>query len=236
MGKLLYMKVNNISQTSAEIYFYGEIVGDEWDKWSDTDTCPQDVLEALKETEGKELNIYINSPGGSVFAGLAIYNMLCRKKEKKICYIDGLAGSIASVIAMAGDEILMPENGFLMIHKPSAHIGGNAVDMRKMAEDLDRIQCGIEAVYQTKLKKPETLENIRQLMEEETWLTAKEAEQYFNLTVTKGNLAVARLDSRVIENYKNIPEILKAAAAQSEIKNKSEESIRKLRLELALMA
>ncbi len=208
MSKLDYLQVKNSTDTKASIYFYGDIVGDEWEKWCDTDTCPQDILDILSEVEDKELDIYINSGGGSVFAGLAIYNMLNRSKGKKTCHVDGLAGSIASVIAMAGDEIIMPSNSFLMIHKPSNIVWGNATEMRKMADDLDTIQVGIENVYKSKLKDDVDIETIKDLMDKETWLPASEAEKYFNVTVTTENKAVAKLDINSLKDYKNIPKEL----------------------------
>lgn len=209
MSKLDYLQVKNLTETNAEIYFYGDIVGDEWEKWCDTDTCPQDVINLLKEVEGKQLEIYINSGGGSVFAGLAIYNMLMRVKEKKTCHIDGMAASIASVICMAGDEIIMPNNSYLMIHKPSNIVWGNATDMRKMADDLDTIQIGIENVYKSKLKEGIDIEIIRGLMDKETWLPASEAEKYFNITLVEENKAVAKLDMKSLKDYKHIPYELK---------------------------
>lgn len=208
MSKLDYLQVKNSTDTKASIYFYGDIVGDEWEKWCDTDTCPQDILDILSEVEDKELDIYINSGGGSVFAGLAIYNMLNRFKGKKTCHVDGLAGSITSVIAMVGDEIIMPSNSFLMIHKPSNIVWGNATEMRKMADDLDTIQVGIENVYKSKLKDDVDIETIKDLMDKETWLTASEAEKYFNVTVTAENKAVAKLDINSLKDYKNIPKEL----------------------------
>ncbi|NRT32432.1 ATP-dependent Clp endopeptidase proteolytic subunit ClpP [Clostridium beijerinckii] len=209
MSRLSYLKVKNSTDTSADIYFYGDIVGDEWEKWCDTDTCPKDIIDALSEAQGKDLNIYINSGGGSVFAGLAIYNMLVRAKGKKVCCIDSLAGSIASVIAMAADELIMPSNSYLMIHKPSNMVWGNATEMRKMADDLDIIQLGIEDVYKNKLKDGVDIETIRTMMEDETWLTASEAEKYFNVKVVEGNKAVAKLDLNNLKNYKNIPKEFK---------------------------
>lgn len=223
MSRLNYLQVKNSTDTSADIYFYGDIVGDEWEKWCDTDTCPQDVINVLNEAQGKDLNIYINSGGGSVFAGLAIYNMLSRATGKKICHIDSLAGSIASVICMAGDEIIMPNNSYLMIHKPSNIVWGNSIEMRKMADDLDIIQVGIENVYKTKLKDGINIETIRDLMDKETWLSANEAEKYFNIKVSEDNRAVAKLDLKNLKNYRNIPEDLK-----NKIENKSSEEEPKL--------
>lgn len=225
MSKLEYLQVKNMTDTTADIYFYGDIVGDEWAKWCETDTCPQDILDALAEVGGKDLNIYINSGGGSVFAGLAIYNMLNRAKGKKICHVDGMAASIASVICMAGDEIIMPSNSFLMIHKPSNIVWGNATEMRKMADDLDTIQIGIENVYKSKLKDGVEIETIKDLMDKETWLPAKDAEKYFNVTVIEENRAVANLDMKSLNAYKHIPEEFKNSKNEDE----DEETVNRLR-------
>lgn len=233
MSRLDYLQVKNLTETSADIYFYGDIVGDEWEKWCDTDTCPQDILNALKQAEGKELNIYINSGGGSVFAGLAIYNMLMRVKEKKTCHVDGMAASIASVICMAADEIIMPNNSYLMIHKPSNIVWGNANDMRKMADDLDTIQIGIENVYKSKLKEGIEIETIIDLMDKETWLPANEAEKYFNVTVIEDNKAVAKIDMKSLKDYKNIPVSLKNTSIENKKNNNDIKD--KLQIELDLL-
>lgn len=149
-----FLKIKNQSEQSADVYFYGDIVSSEWGKWEDTDTCPEDVRDFLTQVEGvKNLNIYVNSGGGSVFAGLAIYNMLKRNSAFKTVHVDGLAGSIASVIAMAGDKIVIPSNAFLMIHKPWSGIVGNSDDMRKTADDLEQIEQGILNVYAENLKE-----------------------------------------------------------------------------------
>ncbi len=238
MSKLSYLKVKNSTDTSADIYFYGDIVGDEWEKWCDTDTCPQDVLDALSQAQGKDLNIYINSGGGSVFAGLAIYNMLNRATGKKKCHIDGMAASIASVICMAADEIIMPNNSYLMIHKPSNMVWGNATDMRKMADDLDTIQIGIENVYKTKLKDGIDIETIKDLMDKETWLPANEAEKYFNVKVIEENKAVAKVDFNNFKNYRNIPEEFKDKIQKGDLDEHlklDSELKNKLQIELELL-
>lgn len=236
-SRLNYLEVKNTTETTADIYFYGDIVGDEWYKWCDTDTCPQDIIDAIDEAQGKDLNIYINSGGGSVFAGLAIYNMLTRAKGKKTVHVDSLAGSIASVIAMSGDEVIMPSNSYLMIHKPSNMVWGNATEMRKMADDLDTIQIGIENVYKTKLKDGVDIETIKELMDKETWLVANEAEKYFNITVSEENKAVARLDMNSLKDYKNIPGEFKNAKHEKDLEKESKinsELKNRLQIELDL--
>ena len=126
-----FLTVKNETLTSADLYFYGDIVSDWWGAWTDADQYPEAIRDFLKEQDGKALNIYINSGGGSVFAGLAIYNMLLRHKGFKTVYVDGMAASIASVIALAGDRVIIPKNAFIMIHKPWSWCDGNATDSAK---------------------------------------------------------------------------------------------------------
>lgn len=230
MGKLTYLSVKNITETNADIYLYGDIVGDEWEKWCDTDTCPQDVIDALRDAQGKDVDVYINSCGGSVFAGVAIYNMLKRHVGKVTVHIDALAASIASVIAMAGDEIIMPSNSLLMIHKPlnCVYGGFNANDFRKMADELDVIETSIIEIYKTKLKNEEDIVKIQEMMLNETWLTAEETEKHFNITVIEANKSVAKIDKDVIKNYKHVPDNLKDVLEGPTKKN--EEQTNKLKL------
>ena len=198
VGKL---EIKNINGNSS-IRFDGDIVDSDWDKWNDTDSCPSDVLEALNGLTG-DLDIYINSGGGSVFSGMSIYNILSRYKGNKTVYVDGLAGSIASVIAMAGDKIIMPKNSFLMIHKPLCMVGGNANDFRKMADTLDTIEQGIINVYATKLKDGANIDDIKSMVNDETWLTGEQAAQYFNVEVSEANNAIAFIRKNDFQNYLN---------------------------------
>ena len=219
-----FLNIKNLDE-KAELHFYGEIVSDEWEKWSDLDTCPEDVLNYLSKIENsKELDIYINSGGGSVFAGLGIYNILKRHKGRKTVYVDGLAGSIASIIAMVGDEIIVPSNSFIMIHKPLCGVCGNANDMREMADTLDRIEEGLINTYKTKLKDNVDIETIKAMVNAETWLTGEEASKYFNITVTEANKMIAKVDTNLLNSYKNVPENLKTKdtniAEDLAIKNK----------------
>jgi ATP-dependent Clp endopeptidase proteolytic subunit ClpP len=120
-----------------------------------------------------ELTVRINSPGGSVFDGVAIYNALKRHDAAITVWIDGIAASIASVIAMAGDEVVMPENAMLMLHDPSGLVMGTAADMRAMAEALDKMKAGMVAAYRDKSGRDDA--EIGALMAAETWLSAQEA-------------------------------------------------------------
>ena len=120
-----------------------------------------------------QLSVHINSPGGDVFEGQAIYSMLRQHKAVKKVYIDGLAASMGSVIAMVGDTIHMPANAMMMIHNPWSLAVGDSEDLRKSAETLDKITETLVSVYSTKTGlEPE---EIKSLMDEETWFTADEA-------------------------------------------------------------
>jgi ATP-dependent Clp protease, protease subunit len=120
-----------------------------------------------------QINLSINSPGGSVFDGLAIHNALKRHKATVNVTIDGVAASIASVIAMAGDDIAIPDNAFMMVHDPSGFAAGTSKDMRELAEALDKIKTGLISAYAGKTGMDR--EEIADLMAAETWLTASEA-------------------------------------------------------------
>jgi ATP-dependent Clp endopeptidase proteolytic subunit ClpP len=122
---------------------------------------------------GPELTVRINSPGGSVFDGVAIYNALKRHDAAITVWIDGIAASIASMIAMAGDEVVMPENAMLVLHDPSGLVAGTAADMRATAEALDRMKAGMVAAYREKSGRSDA--EIEALMQAETWLSAQEA-------------------------------------------------------------
>jgi ATP-dependent Clp endopeptidase proteolytic subunit ClpP len=119
------------------------------------------------------IDLRLNSPGGSVFDAVAIYNALKRHAGEITVWIDGIAASAASYIAMAGDQIVMPENAFLMIHDPSGLVMGTAEDMRATAEALDKVKGSLVQGYAAKSGKPD--DEIAALMAAETWLDAKDA-------------------------------------------------------------
>jgi ATP-dependent protease ClpP protease subunit len=119
------------------------------------------------------IDLRLNSPGGSVFDAVAIHNALSRHAGPVTVWIDGIAASAASYIAMAGDAIVMPENAFLMIHDPSGLVMGTAADMREMAGTLDKIAAGMTRGYAVRSGKTE--DEIAALMAAETWFSAAEA-------------------------------------------------------------
>lgn len=200
---------------NAELYMYGDISSTSW--WGD-EVTPKAFKEDLdKVGESAILTCYINSDGGDVFAGQAIRSMIARKTcKKKVAYVDGLAASIASVILTGFDEVVMPKNAMQMVHNPWTIAIGNASDMRKIADDLDKISESLIEAYKEKTGLDD--EKIREMMEHETWLTAEEClELGFADKIEESKQVAASLDGAffVINNqkmnlskYKNAPKFI----------------------------
>jgi ATP-dependent Clp protease protease subunit len=127
----------------------------------------------LKAIKAKTINIRINTPGGEVFDATAIYNAIREHPAKVVCYVDGLAASSGSFIAVAGDEVRMADNAYMMIHNASGGVMGGAEDMRRYADTLEKVNGNIAAMYQRKAGKDPA--HWRDLMTAETWFTAEEA-------------------------------------------------------------
>lgn len=203
------MEIKNQTETSADLNILGDIVSDEWGKWSDDDTCPSDISAFLKNLDGiSEINLHINSGGGSVFGGIAIYNMLRRSSARVTTYIDGIAASIASVIACAGDRVIIPQNATFMIHKPTNgyfFTSMNADQLRKDADTLDQCQKAILQTYMTKVKDGITEEKINELVNAETWMVGSEAADYFDFEVEE-SVEAAACSSDFYDSYQKTPE------------------------------
>ncbi len=200
------IEIKNQTEEKAELYFYGDIVSSSWESyWYEEDKCPQDITDFLKELESsKSIDIFINSGGGSVHGGLAIYNLLKRHQGQKTVYVDGIAASIASVIAMAGDKIIIPSNAQFMIHKPLTWCGGNADDLRKTADILDTCQKSITNIYMENVKEGITEEKIMELINNETWFTGDEVAHYFNVEVEEQSDVVG-CSSQYFSKYSKTP-------------------------------
>ena len=156
----------------------------------------------------KQINLHIHSPGGDVFDGIAIYNLLKNHPANITVYIDGLAASMASVIAMAGNEVIMPENAMMMIHKPWGIQGGDAEDMRKYADLLDKVENTLIPAYANKTGK--TPEELAEMLSAETWLNGKECvEQGFADKLAEPLVAMASIKSRKLEDFENMPKAIK---------------------------
>ena len=171
------------SENTLDLFIYGDVEGDSYDWWTDEVIRSETSANFFREELAKypnvtEINIYINSYGGSVFEGTAIYNQLKRHPAHKTVYVDGFACSIASIIAMAGNTVIMPKNALMMIHNMWMGTVGNAAELRKAADDLDVINAAGRQAYLQKAAGNLSEETLIQMMDEETWLTAEQCIQY----------------------------------------------------------
>lgn len=204
----------NEEQSKCSLYFYGDIVSATWESmWYEEDKCPQDIADFLNQLDGYEdIDIYFNSGGGDVFAGLAIYNQLKRYNGHKVGYVDGMAASIASVIMFACDELHFATGAQAMIHKPLCMAWGNANDFKEVIKQLDLCEESILDVYMEHVNEGVTRDKIKSLMDKETWFDSTKMQQYFNVEIEE-KAAVAACASGYFEKYNNIPETVKETSA-----------------------
>lgn len=172
--------VNQATETepeSVELRIEGDIVDDDeawlYEWFGMPSTSPNAFKEELNQYKGKDITVWIDSYGGSVFAAAGIYNALKEHNGKITVKIDSKAMSAASVIAMAGDEVLMSPMAVMMIHNPLTAAYGNMHDLRKVADILDTIKESIVNAYA--LKTGRSRNKISQMMDDETWMSANVA-------------------------------------------------------------
>jgi ATP-dependent protease ClpP protease subunit len=163
-----WYSIENKSAAEATIYIYDEI-----SSWG---ISAKQFVKDLNDVTAKIINLRINSPGGNVFDGAVIHNALKEHAATINVKVDGLAASIASVIAMAGDSIHMANNAMMMIHQAWTYAAGNSTDMRKTADLLDKVDETIVSTYANRTAK--AVSAIKQMMADETWMTAAEAKSH----------------------------------------------------------
>lgn len=163
--KKSWYRIEAKADEAATVYVYDEI-----GIWGIT---AKDFMREIDGLKASNITLRVNSPGGDVFDGIAIYNALRNHPAKVSTQVDGLAASIASIISMAGDEITIAKNAFFMVHNAWAMTAGNADEMRKMADTLDKIDTTLVKTYAD--RTGQTQRAIRQMMADETWLNADEA-------------------------------------------------------------
>ena len=209
------LKVECKAKDSADMWLYGEV----GEGWEDYFTAKGVVDELRKIGNVRNLTLHLNSPGGNVFDGLAIYNTLKSHPARVVTEIDGMALSIASIIALAGDEVRMAGNAMYMIHNPWTMVAGDSREMRSMAARLDMVRDSLVGTYAAKTGDKSTQEAISAWMDDETWFTAQEAEKNgFIDTITNPIDVAAKFDmSRY--NYKNVPkaEVVEKATMPADI-------------------
>lgn len=197
-----WYKITAKANNAAEILLYGPIA--QSNPWQDgeTVTAKQFLLD-LQAVKAATLDVHINSPGGDVFAGIAIYNALRSWPGVVNIHIDGLAASIASFIAMSGRAIFMPANALLMIHNPSTVVWGDANQMRKTADLLDKTRDSLLMAYRDKSGQSD--EQLIQWLDAETWFNGAEALAAGLATaVTEPVTLNAHFD---LSNFKNPPPV-----------------------------
>lgn len=218
-----FYEFKNQTENSVDLYVYGAITDDKESDWfsSESDIDLKDFKEALdKLSENSTLNMYVNSPGGSVFAASTMATMLERAKEtKKIkinAYVDGLCASAASFLIMPSDDIKLYTNSMLMIHKPLSFVWGNADEMQKEIDVLNKIQENVMMpLYMKKAKVKE--DEIRELINNETWLSSEETNEVFNVTLLDCKKECeACVDQDLFKRYKNVPKELKEEKDEKE--------------------
>lgn len=169
MSKNFWRWNNSVDSKNSELILEGAISDYSW--WGD-EVTPQEFRDELENHPG-DLTVVMNSGGGDVFAGLAIYNALREHDGFVTVRVDGLAASIASVVAMAGDKIIMSPGSMMMIHKPWTMVVGDVNDLDKTKEILNGIEDSIIPIYASRTGMP--AEDISELVEAETWMTAEQA-------------------------------------------------------------
>ncbi|AUV67627.1 head maturation protease, ClpP-related [Staphylococcus haemolyticus] len=198
-----YFQIKKKTDKKGEIFIYGDIVSEEW--FANEVTAPGFKQQLDELGNVSEIDVHINSSGGNVFEGHAIYNMLKMHKAKINIYIDALAASIASVIAMSGDTIFMHKNSFLMIHNSWIVTVGNAKELRDTADLLDKTD---EASNQAYLDRALNIseEELKELLDAETWLTASEAlEKGFIDEILEPNEIAASISDERYKLFKSVP-------------------------------
>ncbi|MDC3258973.1 ATP-dependent Clp protease proteolytic subunit [Porticoccaceae bacterium] len=168
----------------------------------------QSFIEEVKAYKKRPMNLHINCVGGDVFDGMAIYNILKKRTAETTVYIEGIAASMGSVIALAADNVVMAENSLFMIHNAWGGAMGEAKEMRKTAKLLEKISNEIADIYVKKTKMP--YDKVKEMMDEETWLNAEEAYSLgFIDSISDAIKVAAKYD---VSKFKNI--------TNEEIKNK----------------
>ncbi len=185
---------NKAGGETAEIYIFDEI--------GTYGVTAQEFINDIKGLKGMPVNLRINSLGGDVFDGMAMYNVIKRREAKTTVYIEGIAASIATIIALGADEVVMAENSLFMIHNAWGGTMGEAKDMRKTADTLDKISGELTDIYRKKTGL--SYEALQEMMSEETWLNAEEAYELGFVDVISDSIKVAAKYD--VSKFKNITE------------------------------
>lgn len=216
-----FLNFKKISETETELYIYGDIrkpsIIEKWLGMQTDDLTDSFTLkDALQAVDTPNLTVRINSYGGSVSEGLAIYSLLSEFKGHLKTIVDGFACSAASIIFMAGEERVVPENGLLLIHNAWTEAKGDANTMKKVAEDLEKITQPSINIYVAKTGLTE--DEIKEKMDREEWITSQEAYEWGFSTTQKRKNAMQSLETDFVFNL-----VMKNKAMQKTINQQTEE-------------
>lgn len=196
----------------AEVLIYGDIGGGWWDEG----ITAESITNEIADLDNDVINVRINSGGGLVFEGLAIYQAFARHEAKIIVHIDSIAASIASVIAMAGDEIRISEGANLMIHKPWSGVWGDADAMRKEADILDQLQAGLVNIYEARTDAAR--DDLEAWVNAETWFLGQAAVDAGFADVVVPAKKKKAAASAMLNYFKNTPRNLLASTSTPEVR------------------
>lgn len=221
-----FLNFKKISETETEMYVYGDIRKKNIiERWLDLPSDATDAFslkDALNAVDTSNLTVRINSYGGSVSEGLAIYSLLSDFKGHLKTIVDGFACSAASIIFMAGKERVVPENGLLMIHNAWTEAKGDSNAMKKVAEDLEKITQPSVNIYVSKTGLSE--EKVKEMMDREEWITSKEAyELGFSTTQVRKDDTMQSLEADYVYNL-----VMKNKELQNTIEEKAKEMAEKI--------
>ena len=187
-----WYNIQNKASKTADVYIFDEIGA--------YGVTAQDFIAEIKDLKDMPINLRINSLGGDVFNGMAIYNVIKKRKYNTTVYVEGIAASIATIIALGADEVVMSENSLFMIHNAWGGTMGDAKDMRKSAATLEKISAELTEIYVKKTGL--SYDRVAEMMDEETWLNAEEAlELGFVDTISDAIKIAAKYD---VSKFKNI--------------------------------
>ena len=196
-----FWQVKNEVNGNSEILLYGPIAGES--SWWGDEVTPRSFAEDLENLGGKDVTVRINSGGGDVFAAHAIHNQLVAYKGRVTVVIDGLAASAATIIAVAGDRIIMPANALFMIHNPAIGLSDyyGAEELLKAAEALNTIKGSIVAAYRKRCKA--SAEELAAMMDAETWMGAAECLEKGFVDEIQGSVSPVLNGSSLVVNSVN---------------------------------
>jgi len=187
-----WYEIKNEASALTDVYIFNDI--------GTFGITAQKFVDDIKGLDGRDITLHINSVGGEVFEGMAMHSIIKNRKGKTTAYIEGIAASIATVVALAADEVVMSENSLFMIHNAWGSIQGDANEMMKQAQVLEKISNEIAEVYVKKTGR--YYDEIMDLMDNETWMTAEEAFEYgFIDRISDAIKVAAKAD---VSQYKNM--------------------------------